>query len=104
MASSYSVADGFIDSVTLQAQNRIAIIKHEIAKRFRASFPTLRSHKKKVKSGMGSPDCHVSMVDIHLRKILWVYCPGHAAVNGNDRADRLAGKATTTGGLCLGKI
>ena len=28
----------------------------------------------------------------------WVYCPGHAGVNGNDRADRLAGKATVTTG------
>ena len=25
---------------------------------------------------------------IHLRNILWVYCPGHAGVTGNDRADR----------------
>jgi ribonuclease HI len=58
---------------------------------------------QKVKSGMGSPDWHVSMFDIHLRKILWVYCPGHAGVKGNDRADRLAGKATITGGLRLGR-
>jgi hypothetical protein len=43
------------------------------------------------------------MFDIHLRKILWVYCPGHAGVKGNDRADRLAGKATITGGLRLGR-
>ena len=28
----------------------------------------------------------------------WVYCPGHAGVNGNDRADRQAGKATITTG------
>ena len=28
---------------------------------------------QKVKSGMGSPDWHVSMFDIHLRKLLWVY-------------------------------
>ena len=33
------------------------------------------------------------MFDIHLRTLLWVYCPGHAGVKGNDRADRLAGKA-----------
>ena len=57
----------------------------------------------KVKSGMGSPDWNVSMVDIHLRKLLWVYCPGHAGVKGNDRADRLAGKATITSGMCLGR-
>ena len=40
---------------------------------------------------MGSPDWHVSMFDIHLGRLLWVYCPGHAAVKGNDRVDRLAG-------------
>ena len=33
------------------------------------------------------------MVDIHLRKLQWVYCPGHAGVKENERADRLAGKA-----------
>ena len=56
---------------------------------------------QKVKSGMGSPDWNVSMVDIHLQKLLWVYCPGHAGVKGNDRTDRLAGKATLTSGLLL---
>ena len=43
------------------------------------------------------------MVDIQHRKLLWVYCPGHAGVKGNDRADRLAGKATLTSGLLLGR-
>ena len=56
---------------------------------------------QKVKSGMESPGWHVSMFDIHLRRILWVYCPGHAGVKGNDWADRLAGKATITGGLIV---
>ena len=42
----------------------------------------------------------MSMVDIHLRK-LWVYCPGHAGVKGNDQADRLAGKPTLTSSLLL---
>ena len=27
-----------------------------------------------------SPIWNVSMVDIHIRKLLWVYCPGHAGV------------------------
>ena len=50
-----------------------------------------------------SPDWNVSMVDIHLRKLLWVYYyPGHAGVKGNDRADRLAGKATLSSGSLLG--
>ena len=45
----------------------------------------------KVKSGMGSPDWNVSMVDLHLWNLLWVYCPGHAGVKGNYQAGRLAG-------------
>ena len=49
----------------------------------------------------GNPDKNVSMVNIHLRKLLWVYCPGHSGVTGNDRAHRLAGKATLTSGLLL---
>ena len=41
-------------------------------------------------------DIHLlSMVDIHLRKLL--------RVKGNDRADRLAGKATFTSDLLLGR-
>ena len=58
---------------------------------------------QKVKSGMGSLDWNMSMVDIHLRKLLWVYCPGHAGMKGNDRADRLAGKAALTSGSLLGR-
>ena len=41
------------------------------------------------------------MVDIDLRKLLWVYCPGHAGVKGNDRAEGLAGEATLASGLLL---
>ena len=58
---------------------------------------------QKVKTGMGSPDWYMSMVDIHLRELLWVYCPRHAGVKGNDRADRLAGKAACSSGLLLGR-
>ena len=53
---------------------------------------------QKVKSGMGSPDWNVSTVDIHLRKLPWVYCPGHAGVKGNDPDN-----TTLTGGLLLGR-
>ena len=56
---------------------------------------------QKVKSGMGSPDWNVSMVDIHFRKLMCVYCPGHDGAKGNDRAERLAGKATITSGVRL---
>ena len=58
---------------------------------------------QKVKSGMGSPEYNVSMVGMHLPKLRWVYCPGHAGMMGNDRADRLAGKATLTSVSLLGR-
>ena len=59
---------------------------------------------QKVKSGMGRPDWNVSMVDIHLRKPLWVYCPGHAGVKGNDRADtESGGQSNPHNGLLLGR-
>ena len=48
---------------------------------------------------MGSPNWQVSVFDIHR----WVYYPGHAGVKGNDGADRLAGKASITGSLHLGR-
>ena len=52
---------------------------------------------------MGSPDWNLSLADIHLWKLLWVYCPGHAGVKGNDKADIVVGKATLANGLLLGK-
>ena len=52
---------------------------------------------------MGSPDWHVAMINIHLRKLPWVYCLGHAGVKGNGSADRLSWKinATITSGSSL---
>ena len=48
------------------------------------TFTDSMSLLEKGKSGMESQDRNVSMVDIHLRKLLWVHCPGHAGVQGND--------------------
>ena len=56
-----------------------------------------------LKSGMGSPNWNGSLVDIHFRKLLWVYCPVHVGVKRNARADRLAGKAALKSGLFLGR-
>ena len=50
------------------------------------------------KSVMGSPGWHASIFDIHLRKPMWMYCPGHAGVKGHDQAERLAGKSAVTSG------
>ena len=46
---------------------------------------------------------HLSAYNCRCRRLLWVYCLGHAGVKGNDRADTLAGKATITSGLLLGR-
>ena len=56
------------------------------------------------KSEMGNPDWNVLMVDIHLQKPLWVCCPGHAGVKGNDRADRLGEQSNPYKWLASRKI
>ena len=55
------------------------------------------------KHEMGSPDWNVSMVNIHLRIPLWVYCPGYDGMQRNDYADRLAGKSAVISGLRFGR-
>ena len=40
---------------------------------------------------------------LRLQRLLWIYCPGHAGVSGNERADRLASTADITSGLQLGR-
>ena len=57
---------------------------------------------QKVESGMGCPNWHTAMHSLQLQRLLWIYCPGHAGVSGNERADRLASTADITSGLQLG--
>ena len=45
---------------------------------------------QKVESGMGWADWHTAMHCLRLQRLLWIYCPGHAGVSGNERANRLA--------------
>ena len=52
---------------------------------------------------MGYPDWHTAMSSLWLQRLLWIYCPGHAGVSGNERADRLASTADITSGLQLGR-
>ena len=58
---------------------------------------------QKVESGMGCPDWHTAMHSLRLQRLLWICCPGHAGVSGNERADRLASTADITSGLRLGR-
>ena len=46
-------------------------------------------------------DWHVSVVDIHCWKFLWIYCTGHASMKRNDWANGVVGKAAITCSLCL---
>ena len=34
---------------------------------------------------------------LRLQRLLWIYCPGHAEVSGNERADRLASTVDISG-------
>ena len=38
-----------------------------------------------------------------LRELVWIYCPGHAGVRGNERADALASAAPVVGTLDMDK-
>ena len=50
---------------------------------------------------MGCADWHAAMHSLLLQRPLWVYCPGHARVSGNERADRLVSTEDITSGLQL---
>ena len=58
---------------------------------------------QKVQSRMGCSDWHTAMHSLRLQRLLWICCPGHAGVSGNEREDRLASTADITSGLQLGR-
>ena len=43
------------------------------------------------------------MHSLRLQRLLWIYCPGHVGVSGNERTDRLASTIDITSGLQLGR-
>ena len=45
----------------------------------------------------------VSICLCRLLWLLWIYCPWHAGISGNERANRLASTADITSGLQLGR-
>ena len=58
---------------------------------------------QKMESGMGCVNWNTAMHSLWLRILLWIYCPGHAGVSKNERADRLASTANITSGMQLGR-
>ena len=53
---------------------------------------------------MDCHDWHTAIHSLRLQRLLWIYCPGHVGVSGNDRADRLASTADITFGLQFGRV
>ena len=47
----------------------------------------------KIRTGQLYSDWTGPLRNSHLKKLTWLFCPGHAGVRGNERADKLAGKA-----------
>ena len=56
---------------------------------------------QKVESGMGCPDWHTATHSLRLQRLLWIYCPGHAGVSGNEGAGTLANTADITSDLLV---
>ena len=54
---------------------------------------------EKVRQGNIHADWYPLIKDSSIRRITWIYCPGHAGVIGNETADRLAGNAQVTPGV-----
>ena len=60
-----------------------------------------KSTLDKIEGGRLYADWLVSIENSDLRRLQWIFCPGHAGVRGNERADELAGTAVVGGELKL---
>ena len=47
----------------------------------------------KIQNGMLHADWVAAINQSNLQCVRWIFCPGHAGVRGNERADALAGEA-----------
>ena len=83
-------------AIQWQASQRDAQITHAII------LTDSMNILQKADSGMGCPDWHTAMHSLRLQRLLCIYCPGHARVSGNERAERLASTADITSGLQFG--
>ena len=57
----------------------------------------------KVEKGMFREEWLASLQKSQIVRIVWIFCPGHAGVRGNEQADRLAGRAPLDGSLPMDK-
>ena len=56
---------------------------------------------EKIRNGLFYADWESSLEKSRLKKMTWVFCPGHCGVIGNERADALEGAAEIRGSLTL---
>ena len=64
-----------------------------------STFPRVSLYSCQWAAPTGTTATH----SLRLQRLLWIYCPGHAGVSGNERADRLASTADIISGLQLGR-
>ena len=62
-----------------------------------------KSMLSKVEKGMFREEWLASLQKSQIVRIVWIFCPGHAGVRGNEQADRLAGRAPLGGSLPMDK-
>ena len=55
----------------------------------------------KIQNGMLHADWVAAINQSNLQCVRWIFCPGHAGVRGNERADALAGEAENESTLTL---
>jgi ribonuclease HI len=62
-----------------------------------------QSMLRKVQNGWLRHEWKAYIEESALLELVWIYCPGHAGVRGNERADLLASKASVVGTLDMDK-
>jgi ribonuclease HI len=53
-----------------------------------------QSMLRKVETGQRRREWADLLMHSRIDRLTWIYCPGHAGVQGNEQVDRLAGKST----------
>ena len=71
--------------------------EHQYATILTDSMSTLQ----KVKGGHLYADWYTAIQNSQMRRVQWIFCPGHAGVIGNERADKLAGDSVIEGDFTL---
>ena len=75
-------------------------VKHEAITRLVCLTDSM-STLAKIQNGLLHTEWVASIRQSNLQSVRWIFCPGHAGVLGNERADALAGEASNECTLTL---